>query len=164
MSPKAQAVMGKWGVMDYRPPFANYMHTNWPIILNGIPTIKQYADDGLRSSLERQFAQMVDDALVRTIGDLENRQDSISNEIRNPIKLFSVGIAFIITFPVFLVAEFGLISISTYNWISNSFLTRAATFAVALVGFISAVVTIAVGWDQVKAMSLPYLYKIMGGP
>jgi hypothetical protein len=34
MSPKAQAVMGKWGVMDYRPPFANYMHTNWPIILN----------------------------------------------------------------------------------------------------------------------------------
>lgn len=164
MSPKAQANMGKWGITAYKPPFANFMHTNWPIILNAIPLIKQHADDGFRSSLENQFAQMVDDALVRTIGDFESRQEVIRSEIRNPIKLFSVGISFIITFPLFLIAEFGLISISTYNLVSNSFLTRAATFTVALAGFISAVVTIAIGWDQVKAISLPYLYKIMGGP
>src|SRR5690606_4259972 len=41
-----QGAVGVTGVISYRPPFANYMFTNYQLLLNELPDIRRQFSDG----------------------------------------------------------------------------------------------------------------------
>lgn len=149
-SNKMQGEMGGFGVVhNYKPPYQNYVITNYDIILNMIPDLRRCLEDDLLSrNLAHQYMNTLQEALVRYIGSIEDERTEIINDIKNPVKWLRSGVRDIVALPAYLLGWLGVISESTANkWVS-SLLFSVISGVVALVGFASAVVTTVVGWDQ----------------
>lgn len=160
-SPKSQSLLAGWGTISFKPPYANYIVHDWNIVLNGIPTIRQYSNDSILSGRTvGEYIRLVDDALLRAIGSYSDDIETTRGAIFNPITLLRDGLSFTITLPIFILSEFGLISNRAYKWIISSVFVKATTLAVAVIGFISAIIGIATGWTQFYDLISPFLKKI----
>jgi hypothetical protein len=97
-SNKMQNDMGVHGVMHgYKPPYQNYIIKNYDIILNMVPELRKCLDDEIISDhLAHQFMSLLQESIVRYLGSIEDHQDYIVKEIRNPIKWFRDGVRDII--------------------------------------------------------------------
>jgi hypothetical protein len=94
-SPQMQIAMGHYGVFStFRPPFANYMLREYPIILNMIPEIRKLNSQnefGLMKNTPDEYVHSVDEALIRYIGSFEHRQQEVSRNLWNPVIWFREG-------------------------------------------------------------------------
>lgn len=153
-SNKMQNQMGSQGIMgSYKPPYQNYMIKNYPIILNMLPELrKSIEDDILSRSLADQYANALQEALVRYIGTVEDILEEERREMQNPVIWLREGIRGIISIPMLILSWLGVISETTAFNISSSFFFRILAGLVATVGFVSAIVTIALGWKQFREM------------
>jgi hypothetical protein len=149
-SNKMQGEMGGLGVVhNYKPPYQNYMITNYSIILNMIPELRKCLEDDLLSrNLAHQYMSALQESLVRYLGSIEDKQEVITKEIKNPIKWFRDGVRDILALPAYLLGWLGVISETAAKRLVSSLLFSAISGIVALVGFVSAIVTIVIGWDQ----------------
>lgn len=149
-SHKMQGEMGSFGVVhNYKPPYQNYVITNYDIILNMIPDLRRCLEDDLLSrNLAHQYMNALQEAIVRYVGSIEDDRSDIINEIKNPVKWLRNGIRDIVAVPAYLLGWFGIISESTLQrWVS-SLIFSVISGVVALAGFASAIVTIVIGWEQ----------------
>lgn len=158
-SPRVQEALGRWGIMGtFCPPFGQVIYHNWPVVLNGLPTIRQYADDDVLSRNQTgQYVQLVDDALLKGIGALDDELQHARWALLNPVALLREGIVRIITVPVYILAEFGLLSKRAYDWTIASVFVRAIAFLIGATGFISAVVGLVTGWGQFYSTAREFL-------
>lgn len=158
-SPRIQEALGAWGIMAaFSPPFAGVAYHNWPIVLNGLPTIRQYSEDHILGRNQAgQYVQLVDDALLRAIGALDDSLRRSRRTLVNPVSLLREGIVRVITVPVYVLAEFGLLSKRAYDWTIASVFVKAIAFLIAATGFISAVVGLVTGWGQFYAAARSFL-------
>jgi hypothetical protein len=156
--PRTQTAMGVWGVMAaFSPPISGQTFTNWPIILNCLPTIRQYSQDRILSGRQADgYVHVADDAMLRAIGSLGDEIRTLRSVLFNPLALMREGIVRILTLPIYVLAEFGLLSKRAYDWLHESVFVRAVTFLVAVTGFISAVVGLVTGWGQFHASAQQY--------
>ncbi len=85
LSSQAQDKVGEWGRVVYRAPYQSIVVNDLPVILNLIPMIRQAVSIGLRRShtIEAHTA-MVDECLLRAIGDLRLRRGEQRKFIFNP--------------------------------------------------------------------------------
>ena len=150
-SPKAQQFVGGWGTTHFQPPFKNYIYKNWDIILNAIPMINNYRKEYVLHGQADDFMRMVDESLLRCIGDLDEKLKKRRRELRNPIRWLVRGGNMIVSFPIIIFLEFGLISSKIVGVIKNSLLFNLFVFASTALGLIAAVVTIVLGWDTFYA-------------
>lgn len=138
---KIQNAVGNFGVMTFKPAFANYMINNYQIIVNSLPKFR----DG---SIDNYEVNSVDDCLLRYIGNLEDyRTDAIKN-LKNPIIWFREGFKELISLPLFIFYWFGIFSKRTLRFIMNSFIYKMIVGLFAFVAFVSGLVTIIVGYEQ----------------
>lgn len=87
-SNRLQFEMGSTGIFGaYRPPFQNYQITNYPIILNILPELRREFESRLISGspLIPQYANALQESIVRHLGNLDDTLDRRNKEIRNPI-------------------------------------------------------------------------------
>lgn len=159
-SPQIQNLIGNWGVGSIRPPFANYIIHEWHIIINGIPTIRQLSQNYISKHSVDEYVSFVDEALLHSIGAFKMQMDSLRPRLKNPITLFLDGLTTLILIPVFILAECGLLTKKTYDWIFNSAIIKAITFLTASIAFISAIVGLVTGWKQFIEMLQPLLSRI----
>ena len=162
-SVKMQQQAGVYGIADYKPAGANYIFNNYRMILNGITEIKDHHQRmaaqplGPLSFEVRMLSELieaVDDVLLNYIGALNVKEESIKKLMKNPLIWLREGVRWIITSPISLMYWSGVIRYATYSKISNNFLIKSVAFLVAVIGFVSAIVTIVTGYE-------PFL-KIMG--
>lgn len=140
---KMQRQMGGLGIVGYQPPFQNYIHNNYLVVVNGLDEIKKELTNGLGC----QHVQMVQDAIIRYIGELNNHRESIIEEMKNPIVLFRNGVQWIFVFPIQLLKWFGVISTGSFIKLSDNLVIRFLSGVFSLITFISTVVSLVIGWD-----------------
>lgn len=148
---KIQGNLGTFGLVNYVAPFQTYKVSNYQIVLNAIPKFR----DGSVKDFDTHW---VDDCLLRYIGHLEENSKEIKKNLRNPIVWFSEGIKEILSIPIIILGWFGIISNRTIDSVKDSLIYRVISGLVALVAFISGVVTIVLGYEQ----TVEFLMRLIG--
>jgi len=154
--------MGSQGILsNYRPPYQNFMFKNYPIILNMIPELRAAFDDILLSKLAGQYSSALQESIVRHIGSIEDFLDRQRGELKNPIIWTREGVRSLAGIPANFLGWIGLISSSTAWRINSSLIFKIFSGALSLIGFVSAIITIALGWDQFLTLIDSIIKKII---
>lgn len=149
-APKAQRLLMSAGLVDYQPAFQGYMIKNYPILVNTIQSLRN------PSGLTEEFNR-VNTILIMQIARYEELYESIRSNFLNPIVLLREGVQFFVTLPISLLYWTGIIQYATQNKWSNNIVVKFINFLIIIIGFVSAIVTIVLGWEQFK----DYLEKIL---
>ena len=151
---RMQAQLGGGGIMTFRPPFANYVVHNYPVVLNVLAELRKCFSDSLlaRGDLPNQYHALLDDALLRHEGTLRELHRRNSLSLRNPLKWLPVGASWVLALPVWLLESFGLVSHSVASRIESSRTFRLISSVAALLAFVSAVVGLVTGWEPFLAI------------
>jgi hypothetical protein len=149
-APKAQRLLMGAGLIDYQPAFSGYIVKNYPILVNTVQSLRY------PSSLTEEF-NWVNNILIMQIARYEELYESIKANLFNPIVLLREGVQFLVTLPISLLYWTKIIEYSTQNKLTNNIVVKFINFLIIIIGFISAIVTIVLGWEQFKG----YLYKFL---
>jgi hypothetical protein len=140
-SPKIQRMMGTWGLVEYQKPLSKQIQRQWPVILNAIPIVNQYSNNGMGSGIADIHINLVNEALARASGDLTSRMEDVKSSAFNPLLMFRSGMDFILSQPMVILKELGLISRGAFDRITQSLMFRAVGLALATVIFVLALGT-----------------------
>ncbi|MEQ8178167.1 MAG: hypothetical protein RIC52_06595 [Amphiplicatus sp.] len=160
-SPIAQHHLGQYGLMDYQAPFGRYAARNWPIIMNAIPMINHEINDFILDRQGAHHASMVDEALLRGLGAADFDRNILENRIKNPLHLFVSGVEWILSIPLLVLAEFGLLNARILNWFRNSAIIKLVSLGVVLIGAISGIMTIILGWEEFQSMMSNWITQVV---
>jgi hypothetical protein len=138
---KIQSHVSILGTVSYQSAFRGYMIKNYQVIINTIPKFRQ----GLVDSSE---VGMVDDCLLRYLGKLEEYSNGAQKNLNNPIVWFREGFREVLSIPIFILNWLGIISNRRVNAIKDSLVYKAISGFIALLAFLSSIITIIVGYDQ----------------
>jgi hypothetical protein len=152
-----QTQLGISGICaSYRPPYANFQYSNYPIILNMLPELRNALNDSVlsNSQLVHQYSMALQDTLIRHLGSLHDLGEVNNHALRNPVIWLREGVRVITALPLTLLGWLGALSETTVTRLtSGRFFKTISSFA-ALVGFVSAVMGVVLGWEQFTQMVL----------
>jgi hypothetical protein len=137
-SEKIQNLVGRFGIMDYKPALQNEFYKNYHIIINTIPKFN------LRT-LHPDDITYVDNSISRFIGSLEEKHDVYSKKMKNPISWFREGLIQLTSLPIYVLNWFGILQDSSVNKLLFNIVYRTTMGIVGLVAFLSGLVTIIQG-------------------
>lgn len=159
-SPRMQRELGSAGTMSYRPAATNYIVHNYQIVLNMLPEYHREMHDDFLSTTQspRYYAQSLQEALLRHRGELAELEDRVAVG-RNPLAWFVTGVREILSAPVGLLRQFGVMSESSIERLSSSTVWRVLSGSVGLIAFISSIVTIVTGWTVFELIVRNYLLR-----
>lgn len=150
-----QTELGSDGILAYmRDPLRGMEMRNYQLLINLLPKLRGYLSETafMASELhEKAFfdeAAVCEDMFIRHLGALNSSQEATRKKILNPIACFIYGTKAIIAIPFMLFHEFGILPARIMRIISNSFFVKLFIGLVSLVGFVSAIITIVIGWDE----------------
>jgi hypothetical protein len=128
-SNQMQRELGAQGIVTYRPPMQGFVVHGMPIITNILPTYHREVNDYLlsRTSSPRDHAQMLKDAMLRYLGTFREADQLAVAKLHNPLAWFAEGGGAVVTSPIMLLQQFGILS-------SDAFTRFADTRFVRLVG------------------------------
>ena len=161
-SNKMQSQLGLSGIYaSYRPPYANFQYSNYPIVLNMLPDLRHALDDSILSNspIVHQYSMALQDTLVRHLGSLHDQDERNNRALRNPVVWLREGVRVVVALPLTMLGWLGAIGESTVSRLLSSRIFKAVSAFVAVVGFISAVMGITLGWDQFIQMVLAWFHK-----
>ncbi|WP_438312415.1 hypothetical protein [Sporosarcina sp. FA9] len=149
-APKAQRLLMDAGLVDYEPPFRGYRVSNYPVLVNTVQYLRN------PSALTEEF-KMLNTILIMQIARYEELYESIKANIFNPIVLLREGVQFFVTLPISLLYWTGIIQYSTQYKLSNNIIVKFINFLIIIIGLVSAIVTILLGWEQLKEFLFKFL-------
>jgi len=151
-SARLQSDLGRFGVFEmYNPPGADYAFHNYPAVLNMVPELRQWiAHEETLSVVKpaQDLARTLEESIVRYLGVLDRRENTLRGGARNPLIRPREGIGELILLPLRLLGWLGIISDPSAGLLEPSVLFRVISGVITLVGLASAVMTIVVGWSQ----------------
>jgi len=149
-SNKMQREMGDQGIIDqYRPPHEKYMIRNYPIILNMLPDLRRsLEDDLLARRLAPEYLNAIEESIFRYLGSLEDSQQTLRNDLKNPVKWFRRGVGDVVALPLYLAGWLGAFPDKVVGSWTGSPPFSLLSGLLALVGFASGIMTIVLGWEQ----------------
>ena len=161
-SNKMQVQLGSGGVYaSYRPPHANFQYSNYPIILNMLPDLRNAFNDSILSNSQvvHQYSMALQDTLVRHLGSLHDLDELNNKALRNPVIWLREGVRVITALPLTLLGWLGALSETTVTRLTSGRFFKGISAFAALVGFVSAVMGVALGWEQFTQMVLAWWPK-----
>lgn len=145
-APKAQNLLMDAGFIDYKPAGTFYYIRNYQILVNTVQM--------LRNPISNEDFSMLYNILIMQISRLNELGEKIREETVNPVILLREGVQFFVTLPISLLFWTGLIKYSTQYKLSNNFIVKFISFLIIIIGFVSSLFTIALGWEQFKEIIL----------
>lgn len=146
---RMQAQMGSQGLMTFKPPFANHVIHNYPVVLNVLPEVRKcLADQLLSRSLLSEYASLLDEALMRYQGSLLEHHRMAVASAKNPVVWLASGIGSVLALPIWFLVSAGVLPRSFASRIVGSGFYRVLSGLVATLGFVSAIVGLVTGWEQ----------------
>lgn len=146
---RIQRELGVNGIISvYRDPAAGIQMNNYPIFLNFFGELRNYMTSP--QLFEERIYLLVstcDEALTKHIGLLTEAIEIGYSKLRNPFSCFANGIRFVISLPIHILEWCGIINSNTSKRIINSRLQEIINKIVVLIGLISSLITIIMGWD-----------------
>lgn len=147
-SPKMQRYIGIYGIMQYQPAYRNYVINHYELIINGLSELSRYYDDSLLDSLSRQMGQTLQESIIRYLGVLEESREVLITQRKNPVVWFREGIKFILSIPFKSLVWFDILNSSIVIKITSNILFKSFSGLIALITFLSTVITIVLGYEQ----------------
>lgn len=124
------SLLGGADTMTYRPAYANYVINNYQLLINLLPSFNS------SMGAHRDDATSADSILTRYSGSLGKRIAEQRKKLRNPINWLLEGVAIILSMPLLLLKQFGILSKNTYSTVRNSGVLRFISGLIALVSAI----------------------------
>lgn len=151
-SKKVQIEMGENAILAlYEDPLKGFRITNYQFIINFIPETLEFRCNINNIINRERFNQQIiwaSSMFDRHINDCNEQEEKIKQGIFNPFSCLSEAIRYILVFPINLLYWFGIISEKTTMKISTSMIIKLLGFLIGLVGFVSSVMGIILGWDE----------------
>lgn len=151
-SAKMQRLLGSHGIVDFRPAFQNRIYTRYPVVYGMLPELHRefgsrlFTGEFHNELAVEYFANTIRDILVRHIGILVDEDEQLVCDIRSPLAWYRDGIATLVFSPILILAEFGIVTAEAVWSLTRSPIARLVVAAVAMLGLLSSVVTITLGW------------------
>lgn len=125
---------------------------NYQLFMNIMPEIRQMIsfDNFIVEERVRQLIGCCDDALKRHIGNLDRLIESASKGLFNPFTCFGEGIRWLVGLPLDILLWCGIINQSREQRIRTNYVYKMINNFVVLLGVVSSIVTIALGWDDIQ--------------
>jgi len=140
-SVKIQFQIGSYGIIAYRPPYENYIVHNYQIIINSLPEFRT-------SKIHKDNIYIIDAILIRYIGITEDMINSFRKNLFNPFVWLRIGMQNILTIPFQMFYWFGILNYSSILKIKDNILIKIISTLIIIIGLISSIVTITLGWTQ----------------
>jgi hypothetical protein len=102
------------------------------------------------------YRNSIVECLFRHKGNLEEERSEVFKGLINPLAWFTNGVRVAISIPLLTLGAFGVIGSATISTIAASSVFRLLGSLASLIGFASAVIGIATGWDQFIALLLAH--------
>lgn len=117
-------------------------------MLNMLSDLRSSIENDILMPVAYQYANTLQETLVRHIGCIEDNLKFYKKEIKNPFKCLLEGVREIIVIPAYVLSGLGIISKSfVYKLISSVFFKVISGFF-TLVCILSAIVSLIIGWDE----------------
>lgn len=142
-SPKAQRFLGSDGVISYKPAGASHMYNNYQALINTVQALRN-------PILMSEEFNWVNNMLIMKMATYEDIMSEIRGDMKNPLVLLREGIQFFITLPIILLYWTGIMDYTTSYKLSNNIIVKLLSFIILLIGLISSIITIVLGWEQFK--------------
>lgn len=136
---EVSSILGGADTMTYRPAFANYVINNYQLLINLIPSFNS------SMGAHRDDASSADSILTRFIGTFNKYIEKSRKKLINPINWLTEGVATILSMPLFLLGQFGVLSKNTYGKVRQSRLFGLLAGIIGLVSTADAIYAIASG-------------------
>jgi len=149
-STKAQRLLGSDGLISYKPAGAGYMYNNYQILVNTVQALRN-------PSLMSEEFSWVNNLLIMKMATYKDIMNEIRGDMKNPLILLREGVQFFVTLPIMLLYWTGIMNYTTSYKLSNNIIVKLLSFIILLIGFISSIITIVLGWEQFKG----YLEKFL---
>jgi hypothetical protein len=150
-SVQMQEELGPLGVVNYKPPGNLGFIPRYHVILNLLPELRRLRMGEYHFAAEEIFSEQANlclDTLVRYSGVLDRSSVESLRQLRNPLAWLREGVQTILLLPISVLASLGVIGASSERRFRGSLIFRILAGFVALIGLLSAAITIALGWDQ----------------
>lgn len=153
-SVKMQHEIGIYGIVDYKPPGSFKFIPNYQIILNLLPEIFESRRErfGPFSSRYKDKVLHFWETLTRYSGILEEQFEESKKRVRNPFIWLQTGVQTIVLVPLFILNWLGLLGQSALSRVQNLGVVNIVSGLIALAELVSAIVTIAIGWDEFQKL------------
>lgn len=142
-APKAQRLLGSDGLISYKPAGAGYMYNNYQVLINTVQSLRN------PSLMSEEFG-WVNNLLIMKMATYNDIMDQIRRDMKNPLVLLREGVQFFITLPIMLLYWTGITNYTTSYKLSNNLFVKLISFLILLIGLISSIITIVLGWEQFK--------------
>lgn len=150
---KIQRELGFNGVVyNYHPPYANYIYPEYQLLVNTLPQIRV-------GQAYNQDIASCEDALLRQMGSLQEMKENYLKYIKNPFVWLRVGVNLIITLPLRMAYWFGVLNYKVLEKFTNNILVKILSFMIAIVGLLSSVITIVMGWKDFVSLIKEFVVR-----
>lgn len=147
-----QYELGSDGVFKYATDnLKGFSTSNYQLLINFLPELRDVLKNQNNIITVDRFNQSANDCdnmFIRHLGSLNELKKSIRKNSFNPFSSFSNGMKFIISLPILLLNWFGFISDEYTRKAKCSWFIKFLNFLVVLIGFIGAIMSIILGWND----------------
>ncbi|SEF52500.1 hypothetical protein SAMN04487919_101472 [Bacillus sp. ok061] len=150
-APKAQLLLMDAGYVDYKLAGTWSYISNYQILINTVQTLRNPPAFG------REEYEMLYNILVMQVSRIDELGETTRKEIFNPIILLREGVQFFVTLPISLLFWTGLIKYSTQYKLTNNFFVKLVSFLIIIIGLVSSIFTIVLGWEQFETIVKRFL-------
>lgn len=137
-----QGILGQSGIIHYVASYQKYEVPNYQLLLNTLPKFRD-------KFLHESEINMVDDALLRKYGILEEVGESKLKELKNPLVWFKQGFKELFSLPFYIINWFGIISDKKLGKITSNIVFNILVGIGGLITFLSGIVTIIQGKESI---------------
>lgn len=148
---KIQSELGNDGIVaEFIDSLKGLKYHNYQLFVNVLPEMRTMVgqmDNSIIIGRMNQLICMCDDAIQRHIGNLDRAVNNEKSGIYNPFSCFGSGIRWIVGLPFDILCWCGIMSSSHNNGVHSNVLFKFISNLIVLIGLLSSIVTIALGWD-----------------
>lgn len=150
---KIQEELGMDGVLNgFVDPLKGIRGTNYQLFMNIMPEIRTAISNMGNSIMDERINQLMglcEDALRRHIGNLDRAIEQEKKGLFNPITCMGECIRWIVGLPVDVLQWAGLYNSNKSSKIKANVIFKIISNLGVIIGLISSVVSIVIGWDEV---------------
>lgn len=149
---KIQQELGLAGVLSsFYDPLKGIQGRNYQLFMNIIPEIRYLLYDrydSISSERVQQLVGLCEDSLKRHIGHLERSIEIEKKGLCNPVHCMGEGIRWIVGLPIDILQWVGIYGEITTNKIKSNFVYKLFNNVIIIIGLISSIIGIVLGWDE----------------
>ena len=154
---RIQAELGRDGIVYMSDNLRGVRVNKYALFSNIFVEMRQSSGLMFTSIMKERMSSLFGtcvDVLRKHIGNLEYEIDLVRKKLYNPFSCFSKTIQWIVDLPIKILVSFGIINHNRRNMILNNLIYKIISLAINVIGFVSAVMTIMLGWNEFFKMIL----------